>query len=207
MQFTPYKRTLALNPLDLIIAATGAVLMLVSAFLPLWETSTFSEIQKNTLVQSGDGIFLIVTAVIVAFTLYRSFERGRVSWWLAWQGVWALGWVIYDALHKANNTLYPYFNGRPDTSTPIHATPGIGMWVAGVGAALVLFAGLHAKFYGDELELEPEPVAIPQDDGLGAWDGVEVNSAELDRITRRALKQAGRLPGETDRDYFRRRMG
>ena len=73
-----------INPVNLIVAGIGAILMLIAAFLPLWEdNAAFSTIAKNTLIQSGDGIFLVITAVLVAVALYRIYDQQRHSWWRA----------------------------------------------------------------------------------------------------------------------------
>lgn len=181
------------NPLDLILAAIGTVLMGVAVFLPRWETTSLSGIAKNTLIQGNGGIGVLVAALLIALALYDIYNRGTASWWLAILGAGSLGWIVYNGLHKAYNTLYPIgVNGQLDTSSPIHATPGTGMWMAGVGAALVLFAGLHTMFYGPkEQQVEDEPVeAAP-----------ELGSADRPLLVDQA---AARLPGESDKDCFRR---
>jgi hypothetical protein len=96
-------------------------------------------------------------------------------------------------LHQANNTLYPYVNGKPDETAPIHAAPGIGIWMAGVGAALVLVAGLDLWLKGPSYEPVIEPVDEPEpgESLVELWEGVDLADMP-DRITRRAVKHARR---------------
>ena len=202
MSKTDPNRARHLNPLDLILAAIGAVLMFVAAFLPMWDT----EAQKNTLIQSGSGIFYLITAVAVAYTIYRFYTRDRASFWLAFQGAWAVGWTIHDAVSKSLNTLYPIgLDGHYITSQPIHTSPGMGIWMAGVGAGLVLFAGLHVVWESGPRQRpsrkfpfpEPQVEAGDGENLLAAWDGVDRTGA--DRITRRALKRAASRPAHARR--------
>jgi hypothetical protein len=63
-------------------------------FLPRWETTAFSTIGGNSLIQSGDGLILIVAAVLAADALYRDSARDRGSWWPALIGAAMLGVVL-----------------------------------------------------------------------------------------------------------------
>lgn len=54
--------------------------MLIAVFLPQFETSTFSQIEKNSLIQNGGGWWCIGLAVGAAGAAYRAYRNQRRSY-------------------------------------------------------------------------------------------------------------------------------
>jgi hypothetical protein len=54
--------------------------------------------------------------------------------------------------------------------------------------------GDHSAVLGDAAFEDPAPRELAPDDPYSEWDDEEMDPAQMDRITRRALKESGRLP-------------
>jgi hypothetical protein len=127
-----------MNPAAVAAGVAGGVVLVVSVFLPLIDNTTdFGRIVQNTLIQHG-GWPLIVLGVGAALAAILGGKRARRSFLII--GVIAVAYVIYLATDKSLRTVYPIINGEP-TGTGTLADVGIGVYVAAVGAALVLIAG------------------------------------------------------------------
>ena len=70
------------------LAAIAAVLAVVSVFLPALETSAFSSIAKNTMIQNGGGWLILGCAVGILGGVYRVYSTR------SYRAVFALGLVI-----------------------------------------------------------------------------------------------------------------
>ena len=67
------------NPIALALICVGALMMVISAFLPAYQTGTaFSSIQDNSLIQQG-GWPLVVAAVAIGASGFVA-GHGKVSW-------------------------------------------------------------------------------------------------------------------------------
>lgn len=128
-----------ITPLSLGIALAGAAVMLVAVFLPQFESTTFSQIEKNTLIQNGDGWGYIVLAVLAAGAAYRAYRgRKRTSATVILGGL-GIALAVYDGTsHSARELCSASSNFQSNCSL---GTPGIGIYAAGVGALLVLIGG------------------------------------------------------------------
>jgi hypothetical protein len=127
--------------LPLILAGVGALALLVSAFLPLYESHTFLRVESNTLIQQGIGWLFIGLAIGVAGTCYRIYAGRQPNWGLVVMGVIAIAAAIYVGTDKDLRTLQ---SANPSSilgqQTEV-ADPGVGVYVAGVGGLLVLVGG------------------------------------------------------------------
>src|SRR5204862_3246900 len=65
------------SPVSFWITIAGAVVMLIAIFLEQFEVDTFAPIQKNTLIQNGDGRLFIGVAIGTAGAAWRAYERMR----------------------------------------------------------------------------------------------------------------------------------
>jgi hypothetical protein len=127
------------NPLTVAAGLAGGVVLAVSVFLPLADnTSSFARIVQNTLIQHGGWPVLILGLCAAAAGL-RATTGKNMRGTLLILGLLAGGYVAYMASNKGLRTLYPIVNGNPDTSQPgVVAGVGIGIYVAAVGAGIVL---------------------------------------------------------------------
>lgn len=136
------------NPLGLGLAIVGAFAMVISAFLPLDEPiGLFHRVQDNTLIQHG-GWVLIALALGIAVGGVRANQRGGNAWVTSLvSSVLAALQVFMWATDDDLRTLYRVGpNGAPDTSQPgMVASPGIALYVAGVGVAAALIGSLMLR--------------------------------------------------------------
>lgn len=129
------------NPIAVGLVVIGAVLMVVSAFLPLHESiGMFRFIEENTLIQHN-GWILVAAAVALAASGLGAAYGDSVDWALPFiiSVLIALG-IVFWATNKDLRTLYPVGNdGTVDATQPgIVAANGIAIYVAGLGVALAL---------------------------------------------------------------------
>jgi hypothetical protein len=124
-----------------IVGWIGAALILLGTILPERESSVFSGVQSNTLIQSGDGIFYAVVALVIAWRVYRTWTNRDKAAWVLFGGVWTGGWLVFDWINGAK--IYPVIDGQVDTSAaPEIAAAGIGLYVVALGAILVIGCGI-----------------------------------------------------------------
>lgn len=127
------------SPWGLGLALGGAVTMLISAFLPYAESSTFARIASNTMIQNGNGWIFIGIALLGGGAVYRAHSartRTRTPTILGAIGIAA---AIFDGTHTG--TLCPVGPAANLNIPCVSATPGVGVYVAGVGALLMLLGG------------------------------------------------------------------
>jgi hypothetical protein len=75
-----------------------------------------------------------------------------------------------------------------------------------VAIGLLIFIGVASELFSRESHKERAERAEAKikrgdrvsEDRLSEWDGGEVDPSKMDRITRRALKKAGRLPPSSE---------
>lgn len=92
---TDTDRPADVTPLSFGIVLVGAAVMLIAIFLPQFETSSFARIEKNSLIQNGDGWWFIGLAVLAAGTAYRAYRNQRQSFAAVALGAIGIGLAIY----------------------------------------------------------------------------------------------------------------
>lgn len=154
-----------INPVGVGIAAVGASTMVIAIFLPRVESSAFTlgGIKQNTLIQSGDGWIFIALAIGIVGSVYRSYTQGVKSWLVLVLAVIAIGAAYYDGTNKDALTLYRLdINGNPDYSNEVKASPGVGIYVAGVGGLLALAGGWQMRRDAEpDVPSQARPPAAP----------------------------------------------
>ena len=133
------------NPAGIAAAFAGASALLISPFLPYADnTTSFARIAQNTMIQHG-GWPLIVLGVIAAAAAFRGSTGNSLRGTCLVIGVLAGAFVYYIATDTNLRTLYPILNGVADSTQPgTVAAVGIGVYVAAVGAGLLLLASFFA---------------------------------------------------------------
>jgi len=145
------------NPAGVAAAFAGAGALVIAVFLPYADnTTSFARIAQNTLIQH-DGWPLVVLGLIAAATAFGGLAGKPVRGTCLVLAVLAGAFVVYIATDKNLRTLYPIVNGTPDSSQPgTVAAAGVGVYVAGIGAGLLLLASFFASG-----ELTLAGVAVP----------------------------------------------
>ena len=120
-------------------AALGALVMAIAAFLPLAESSTFIQVADNTLIQNGSGWVFLGLALGVILKARSLYTGGGPKTSLLIMGGLGLALAIYMGVSEEVLTLESAAGGS--FSREEVASPGVGIYAAGIGSALVLFAG------------------------------------------------------------------
>lgn len=125
-----------ISPVGAGLALAGALAMVIGVFLPRVETSAFAFVKDNTLIQSGDGWIFLGLVLGNVGSVYRAYKRRRRTWAPLVLGVVAIVVAIYDGtggrLKLCSLTI---------TTACQQASPGIGIYVVGVGGLLVAAGG------------------------------------------------------------------
>ena len=122
------------------LALGGAVLMVIACFLPRVESTKFFQVVDNTLVASGDGFIFIGLAVIVVAATYRLYQQGSQSWVVCVLGLLGIALAVYNGTGDALEL--ESVGGSSLNRVTETASPGVGIYAAGVGAAMVAYGGL-----------------------------------------------------------------
>lgn len=140
-QVTPLadNRAADVTPLSFGIVLAGAALMLIAVFLPQFESTTFSQIEKNSLIQNGDGWWFIGLAVGAAGTAYRAYRNQQRSFAAVVMGAIGIGVAVYYGTSHSQRELCSAATNFNSHCTL--GTPGIGIYAAGVGGVLALIGG------------------------------------------------------------------
>lgn len=148
----PEPEPVEINRAGVGLAIAGAVLMVVGCFLPGVESTTFSQIVDNTLIASGNGIFVIAIAVGAVAGTYRLYQQGRQDWSVFIDGLFGIAAAVYAGtgdrleLQSLDTSL---------ATVTVTGSPGVGIWVVGVGAGLVTCGGLflagHGAWFGGQM--------------------------------------------------------
>jgi uncharacterized membrane protein len=121
------------------LALAGAMLTVIAVFLPRVESTTFAKVKENTLIQSGDGGWLlIVLAVITAASVYRAFQQRTKTAAPLVLGLIIIGIAIYNGTGDRLDLTGTNLLGNSLSET---ATPGVGIYAAGVGGLLTALGG------------------------------------------------------------------
>lgn len=133
------SESVELSPISLALAGFGAALMIVSVFLPRVEAKSFTRIAQNTLIESGDGWVFIVLAVLAVGATWRSYQRRKRSLGPVVIGGIGIATAIYDGVNKSSLRICPI--NQTIFNQCEQASPGIGIYAAGVGSLLVAIGG------------------------------------------------------------------
>lgn len=142
------------------IGFAGAAVVLLSVFLPMADSGEFTQIQGNALIQHGEGWLLIVLAIAAAITAFRTIGERR-SWALVIIGLIIFGLAVVYGTSDEMMTLVPASPSGVVEELQVlagdgeRASPGIGIYAAGLGGILVALAG--SPF------LDPQQDEVPEE--------------------------------------------
>lgn len=157
------------NPLGMGVALLGALALVICEFLPYVQVPPEfpAGVQDNTIVQSG-GWWFLVFAVGSAAAVWRSYALKTKPVAPIIIGILALGGAILIANEKDTRTLTPAPSALDDVFTNnfndprydgILAKPGVGVYVAGAGGALVIVGGFMMRGQAPRRRSTPQPAA------------------------------------------------
>jgi hypothetical protein len=144
------------TPISLGIALVGAGLMLVATFLPQFESNTFAQIEKNSLIQNGDGWWFILLAVLASGAAYRAYRGNRRTFAPVAFGAIGIALAVYYGTSHSQRRLCSAISSGTNCTL---GNPGIGIYAAGVGALLVAIGGWQI-FRSQALEADGEQPAV-----------------------------------------------
>jgi hypothetical protein len=127
----------------------GAAVLLISAFLPMAESTEFAKVVDNTMIQTGaEGWGVVVLALAGAGATYRRTNGEGNAWPLIVVGILGVGLAFYiansDALTLKSAAPTKGMGLGEALRTMSHtekASPGIGIYALGLGGLLTLIAG------------------------------------------------------------------
>ena len=191
------------SPIAFAITVIGAAIMLIAVFLPRVESNTFLRVAQNTLIQSGGGWWFVGLAVAITGSAWFAYQSHDGNPGPLIAGLVGIGFAIYYGTAKASLTLCPV-NSSAANALGIgcsKASPGIGIYAAGVGGVLAVLGGI---------QILRAPVAatdVPQAEGAPPADEVVTAAIVGDEIEERlgrldALRDKGLV---TDAEYQQRR--
>lgn len=132
----------AINPLGFGLVLLGAAIAILGTFLPRAETTafTFGGIEKNTLLQNGDGVVIIVGAVILGAVAYNGWAAGaRRSVPIFLISACLIGLAFYEGT-GSRIALYR-ISADGSQSAQVDSSAGIGIYAVGVGGLLGILGG------------------------------------------------------------------
>jgi hypothetical protein len=192
------ESTYEVTPVSLAIALVGAGLLLISVFLPRVESDSLGGVVQNTLIQSGDGWFLILLAVGVAGTAWRAYYSDHRSLGPAILGLIAVGVAIYEGTSRSALRLCPVNPAAAQLGIGCSiARPSVGIYMAGVGGALAIVGGWQI-WRSREAAPSDKPLADTHMEGKPAMtEPMPAKSLEARLRTLEGLRTSG-LVGETE---------
>jgi hypothetical protein len=135
------EEAVEVSPIGFALALIGAIAMLIAIFLPYADESGFARIRDNSLIQSGDGWVFLGLAIAGSVAVLRAKTVGRRTAAPIVFGLIGIVFAIYIGTSDDALQLCP-----ADSSLGIgceKASPGTGVYVAGVAALLMLIGGSH----------------------------------------------------------------
>lgn len=130
--------------LGLGLAGLGALLAVIGVFLPHLNSTTFARIADNTLIQSGDGWIVLGLALGAVFALYSAYQgRGNGTIVPIVCGLGLIGLAIYEGTGSRTElqSTGPFARSLGLSATS-SGSPGVGLYVVGIGGALLVIGGL-----------------------------------------------------------------
>jgi uncharacterized membrane protein YidH (DUF202 family) len=141
------------TPISFGLTVVGAAIMLIAIFLKQFEANTFAVIEKNSLVQNGDGWWFIILAVLICGAAWRAYSRKRSTFGPVAFGLIGIGMALYYGLAHSQLTLCSASSAF--ASNCHQARPGIGIYAAGVGGLLAVIGGWQI--------FRAQPLAVEKD--------------------------------------------
>ncbi|HZS31552.1 MAG TPA: hypothetical protein VFA37_09865 [Gaiellaceae bacterium] len=185
------------TPLSLGLSLLGAIVMFVAVFLPRADSTTFARIADNTMIQNGDGWVFVGLAAAVGVASWYAYQRRAGGAGVLILGAIAVAFAVFWGTNRSSLTLCPV----GPVAAYVHlgcqkASPGVGIYAAGVGG-LLAFAGGWGIWRAmpfeeiDESEEDDDEQEVPDSQRAPS----STNLAEqLARVT--ALYEAGSLSDE-----------
>lgn len=138
--------------LGIALAFVGSVVLLISVFLPLADSTQFVHVAQNSLIQHGEGWVVVGLALAAAGISYRILTGEGQPVWLMVVGGAALGLAVVfgtsDSLLTLTSTAPEELGVLEELKSiaePERASPGIGIYAVGLGGLLVLIGGYFLR--------------------------------------------------------------
>lgn len=127
------------------IALAGAVAAIIGVFLAYADSRSFSRIVDNSVIHQTEGKIILGLAVVAVLAVYRNRQGKGWSVSVALVGIAILGLAILmgtnmEELGPANSQAVEALGLHP-WELAERASPGVGIYVCGVGGLLVLVGG------------------------------------------------------------------
>jgi hypothetical protein len=106
------------------------------------------KVEKNTLIQAGDGWIFLICAVVILYYSYQSFQNNVKNWAVVIVGVLAFAATVYEGtgehlkLHSTGEVFGRAIEEKAD--------PGIGIYAAGAGGLIAIIGGAWIMGFGIE---------------------------------------------------------
>jgi hypothetical protein len=124
------------------LAFVGAAVLVIAIFLPLGHSEGLAQVEKNSMIEGHLGIavryFLLAAAITIAASRALGWER--FGWAVAILGVVGIVFAVVDANDESLYRLSG--SGLLGEAIAVKASPGLGIYAAGVGSGLALVGGL-----------------------------------------------------------------
>jgi hypothetical protein len=148
-ELRPGERALANHLAPVIIVAAGALMVLVSMFMPA--ISSGEPITGNSVIQISPTLLLCSVAATIASVRYWKVGSSGSANLAIVAGGWFFLWTLIDS--QTLTVTGPHYVpgalvGDPGFTADATdaAGAGVGMWAAGVGSLLVAYGGLMMRF-------------------------------------------------------------
>jgi hypothetical protein len=125
------------------LAVAGSVAAAIAVFLPEADSNSFARVAHNTLIQNGDGWVFLGCAAAAVVDVYRAWKGSKRTFGPVITGGIALAFAIY--LGTSSSALKLCSLDTSFSSLCEKANPGIGIYLAGLGGALMVVGGLHIR--------------------------------------------------------------
>lgn len=150
-ELRPGERALPLHLAPVILVAVGALMVLVSMFMPAISSADYATIAGNTVIQMNPTLLLCSVAATVASVRYWKVGSSGSANLAIVAGFWFFLWAVIDSqgLSVTGSRYVPgAFVGDPGYTMDAasSASAGVGLWAAGVGSLLVAYGGLMMRF-------------------------------------------------------------
>ena len=145
------------SPVGIGIALFGAAAMVIAAFLPLWDEGSvhFVKLVENSLIQSSMGWAVVGLAIGGALGVFRAYRARKRTWVPIVLGLTGIGLAVLMGATEEWMRLCPVDAGFSGEGCET-ASPGVGVYVAGVGALLMTIGGLQIR--NSEAVASPAPL-------------------------------------------------
>lgn len=133
------------NRTGLLVAAVGIAVAAVSVFLPHLETDTFQTIVDNTMIQNGLGWGILIVGAFASIGLYRRWTSGGRGPSILVFGLLTIAYAVFAGTGdrvQLESTGPLAVSSLRDT-----ASPGIGIYVAGIGGLIMALGGAMIAGY------------------------------------------------------------